>query len=281
MNEVASQGGIWPSARRLPSLSALLVGAALSCNGPVGLYPDTGTDREAITLNGRVVDFESCASWNRCTAVEGVEVRLRTLPEVASEPTTSPGRFALESPPAREDDLLVTEPLGGFGRFAPTLNPWAAPPAVSDVYGIELHVLPLGNNSEGRPSIVTALAAAPLGDRIDLVGDGGYIGQVLRRDSDGLHAVQEARVEVVLPADWPSHVPAPVVRFIQNVPRYASGDVLYEEGYAATGPFGIFVVPAEGQSAVLTIRVHAQDTIFTEVVAPVVPGMVTLGIHTP
>lgn len=260
--------------------AAVLLGVGLgACGGPASYDLDSGPP-ETVVLHGRVVDFESCASWDRCGAVEGVVVRLRTLPDHASSPTTEPGRFELETPRAREDDLVVTEPGGTAGRYAPTLNPWAAPPAVSDVFGIELYALPFGTSAGGSPSLLSTLAS-PAGGGIDLVTEGGYVGQVLRRDSDGLHAVGEARVEVVLPSDWPAHVPAPEVRFVQNVPRYASGPVLYEEGYAATGPFGMFVIRGGGQTATLTIRVQSRETIFTEVLAPIVPGSVTLGIHTP
>jgi len=266
-------------------LELVLAAVALAaCNDPAPYIDPPDAGAEPITLHGRIVDFESCASWNRCEPVEGVLARLYRSTGYVSEPSGRPGRFALPSPPAHEDDILV-DPGPLAASFAPTLNPWAAPAALSDVYEIELYVLPAGRNPDGSATLLTALAE--LSPPIDLVGngvtpgEGGYIGQVLREGEDGLDTVMGARVEVVLPGDWPEDVPAPQVRFVNAVPRYTSGDVLYDESYGATGPFGIFVIPTRGQTAMITVRVSTSDTVFREVNAPVAPGMVTLGLHTP
>ena len=163
--------------------------------------PDSGP--EDIEIHGRVVDFESCASWNRCVPVEGLKVRLHHLPDYVSEPTDRPGRFALPSPPAHEDDIIVDP--GTNPNFARTLNPLTAPAAMSDVYGIELFGVPIGVTSEGSESILSALAR----EGIDLagtgstLGEGGYLGQVLTQDEAGVHAVAEAEVEVQVDSDWP------------------------------------------------------------------------------
>jgi hypothetical protein len=261
------------------ALIALLAGSCQEVTGPID-EPDAGSS--SVQLRGRVVNFESCYGVNGCRPVEGVRVRLRSLPSYVSAPTASPGRFALRAPVAHEDDILVDPELFAF---APTVNPWAAPPAVSDVYGIELYVLPLGVNADGSDTIVTALEGLTppiqLVDRAGALGEGGYIGQVLRQDEEGRHAVAGASVEVILPDEWPAGVPEPEVRYIASIPRYEAGDVLYAPEYPATGPFGLFVIPTGHQAGVITVHVATSDTIFSEVVAAVAPGLVTLGIHHP
>ena len=73
----------------------------------------------------------------------------------------------------------------------------------------------------------------------------------------------------------------PEVLYVQSLPLYEVGDLLFEPGYDATGPFGIFVIPCRQQTAMITVRVSTNDTIFTEITAPVSPGTVTVGIHVP
>lgn len=263
---------------------ATVFGLLTACSGPPlhEFTPDAGP--EPITIHGRIVDFESCASWNRCTPVEGLMARLHRRPSYVSEPSGRPGRFELPSPPAYEDDILVDPGAYGMG-YARTLNPWAAPAAYSDVFEVELFVMPVGRTAEGNDTLLTALANGS--PSINLVGDssslgeGGYIGQVLRRDEEGLHAVNGARVELVLPSDWPATAGTPDVLFVSVLPRFSSDSVLYPSTYTATGPLGIFVIPTRDQSALITVRVYSGDTIFREIIAPVEPGMVTLGLHTP
>jgi len=169
--------------------------------------------------------------------------------------------------------------------YARTLNPWAAPAAYSDVYEVEVFAMPVGRTAGDDETLLTALARPAYG--IDLVGggsssgEGGYIGQVLRRGEDGLVTVEGARVEVVLPSDWPATAGTPDVRFVAVLPRFSGDDVLHAENYRATGPTGIFVIPTRGQSAMITVRVSVGGTVYREILAPVEPGMVTMGIHTP
>lgn len=263
-------------------LLILLALGVITCQQPTAPQEDPDGGQVSIRLHGRVVDFETCSGGNGCRPVEGVRARLRTLPSYVSEPTTSPGRYTLPVPSTHEDDILVDPE---HFPYAPTLNPWAAPAAVSDVYGIELFVLPIGISADGSDTLLHALAN--LDPPIQLVddgttsGEGGYIGQVLRRDDEGQHAVLGASVEVILPDEWPAGVPAPQVRYVASVPRYEEGDLLFAPEYPGTGPFGLFVVPTGHQTGMLTIHVETADTVFTEVVAPVAPGMVTVGVHLP
>jgi hypothetical protein len=255
--------------------------AATACQQPVG-NPPPDADEANVRLHGRVVSLESCPGANGCRPVEDVLVRLHDLPIYASEPTGGTGRFVLPVPAVHEDHLVVDP--GAF-PFAQTVNPWAAPPAVSDVYGLEIYVMPVGTNTDGSATILTALSRLTppiqLLNEGTTLGEGGYIGQVLRRDEDGQHAVMGAAVEVVVGEGWPVGVPAPEVRYVRSVPRFETGDILYEAGYPGTGPFGIFVIPTRQQTAVITVRVSTADTIFSDVVAPVAPGAVTIGIHVP
>lgn len=258
-------------------LTSLLL-ASTSCHQIEEPQPDSGEEVLTVDLHGRIVNLETCSGGNGCRPVAGVRARLRTLPAYVSEPTNDPGRFVLTVPTLHEDDIQIDP---GDYPFALTLNPWAAPPAISDVYQLELYTLPTGPGT-----ILTDLTDLP--EPISLIshggqlGEGGYVGQVLRRDEDGNHAVLGATVEVILSEDWPTDVAPPEVRYIQDLPGWGD-DLLYPEETNATGPPGIFIVPTRGQTAHITVHVESLDgtTIYREVVAFVSPGMVTLGIHTP
>lgn len=257
----------------------LITGA---CQQPSSDLPELDGDLTTVGLHGRVVNFESCMHLDRCRNVEGVKVSLRQLPDSISSPTDFPGRFFLPVPPRHEDDLLV-EP--NELSFAPTINPWAAPAAVTDVYGIELFVMPVGNTDGGAPTLLEALAnlspPIQLLNEDTTVGQGGYLGQVLRIEEGDDHAVLGAAVTVTVPNDWPATVPEPEVRYVGSIPQYDSGEVLLEPGYPATGAPGVFVIATHQQSTYITIHVETADTVFTEIVAPVQPGTVTVGVHVP
>jgi hypothetical protein len=279
----ASRGPVrgWRSRRRLAAL-APLAAALAACQTPWAPQPDPDAGLPEIWLHGRVVNFETCMHVDRCRPVEGVRVRLKSAPEVISEPTGGPGRFLLEVPAAEEDHLVVDP---GPLLFAQTINPWAAPPTISDVYGIELYALPTGYTEGGKATLLTALALEgadwKLLDEGATTGKGGYIGQVLRLDDAGSHAVEGAKVTVVTSTDWPAGAPQPLVRYVDVIPQYQAGEVLLVEDWPGTGGTGIFVVSGRGQTGMLTIQVETSDTIFSEVVAPVTPGMVTMGMHVP
>lgn len=259
-----------------------LFAALAACQTPSSPLPDLDTGLPDIWLHGRVVNFETCMHVDRCRPVEGVRVRLRGSPELYSEPTSAPGRFLLEAPPGLEDHLVVDP---GSLLYAQTINPWAAPAAVSDVYGIELYALPVGLTDGGRMTLLAALAdVGPEWAFLNegaTIGQGGYIGQVLRLDEEGSHAVEGAAVTVATSTDWPVGAPQPLVRYIDIIPQYQDGDVLLAEGWPGTGGTGIFVVSGRGQTGMITIQVATADTIFSEVVAPVSPGAVTIGVHVP
>lgn len=276
----SSQGAAWRRAARLAWVGCLACLAA--CQTPSSPLPDTGDGLPDIWLHGRVVNFETCMHVDRCRPVEGVRVRLKGSPELVSEPTSAPGRFLLESPPGLEDHLVVDP---GSLHYAQTINPWAAPAAVSDVYGIELFALPVGLTSTGRMTLLAALAQVgrdwAFVNQGTTLGQGGYVGQVLRIDEEGSHAVEGATVTAATSADWPAGAPQPLVRYVDVIPQYQDGDVLLEESWPGTGGTGIFVVSGRGQTGMITIQVATRDTIFSEVVAPVSPGAVTIGIHVP
>lgn len=253
-----------------------------ACQQPSSELPEVDGSLTQVSLNGRVVNFESCMHLDRCRTVEGVKVGLRQLPDRLSSPTDFPGRFNLPVPPRHEDDLVI-EP--NELSFAPTINPWAAPAAITDVYGIELFVMPIGTTAGGAPTLIKALAdlspPIQLLDEGTTIGQGGYLGQVLRIGDGDDHAVLGAAVTVTLPDDWPATVPEPEVRYIGSIPQYDSGDVLLEPGYPATGGPGLFVIATHQQSTYITIHVETADTVFTEITAPVEPGTITVGIHVP
>lgn len=254
-----------------------MVVLAAACNAPID-WQEEDAGAEPIEIHGRIVDFESCASWNRCTPVMGLRARLHGLPSHVSEPSDRPGRFEMPSPRAHVDDILVDP--GARTGYAKTLNPGAAPAAMSDVYGVELYAMPLGTDGEGNLTILSALADVGI-DLVGEVGEGGYIGQVLTQDEEGLHAVKGARVVLELLEDWPDGAPEPVIRYVNAVPRYTSGDIIYNRSRSETGPFGIFVIPTGGVTARIKVHARQGETYFSEVDAPVEPGMVTLGLHLP
>jgi len=229
--------------------------------------PDPPVDGETITVRGRVVDAEGCASTTGCRGVEGLVVALASRPDtIRSAPTGVDGTFELADVPAGyRHDLVVTAGAGLEDAFAPTLNPSVlGSDATEDQFGLQVYALP-----RGPESLLEALRR----EGYDLVLAGGYVGQTMRVvDGTWVEASEGVSIEVYPAQDE--------VRYVAVLPRYVPDEPpLRPRGATSTGAFGLFAFQALAPvDPVAVVPAHA--TLEHDVVAaPLVPGMVTFGIH--
>ena len=250
------------------TLACFVVLAGIACDPAPGGTPwhgDGGTTVPSLTVRGRVVNAETCFVSPGCQGVSGVIVAWPGAPDlVRSTPSSAEGAFRLEGIPRgiRLDLLALPQDTAAAG-FAATYNPMvAAASAADEVFGLDIYVLPRGSMS--------LLVGIQNETGIGLDARGGYIGQV----AQGHDAVIAATV-TVSPAQDP-------VRFVNVLPRLAmAGEpALLPEGTAATGGFGTFVVPSAGGMRDPVAFIVAKDGLtFDPVVAPLIPGVVTFGVH--
>jgi len=180
--------------------------------------------------------------------------------------TGAEGAFELAGVPAAiRADLLLLPQDTAAARYVPTINPMAVRRSdEEDVFGLELYVLP-----QDPDSLIAGLRSAG----IDLETDGGYVGQVVRDEDGALTAAADVQV---------AHAPPQgVLRFVNVLPRFASdGPLLRNPDADRTGPFGLFVVPsAGGIQDPVTFAPFAAEREFDTVVTPLVPGLVSYGVH--
>lgn len=235
-------------------LVVLLSGCAANVGAPNGL----------ISVRGRVVDFERCASEAGCTPLEGMIVALASDPErVVSAPTRLDGTYILSGVPAGYRHDLIVRPRSGASH-APTINPMAVQAtAQGDQFNVELYAVP-----RDPASLLEGLK----GEGIDLVLGGGYLGQVVRTNGSMVMAAADVQI-VVSPPQQP-------LRFVSVLPRFVPGEPILRPADAdRTGPFGMFVVPARGPvDPFLVVPVDPAIT-YAPVAAPLAPGFVTCAIH--
>lgn len=243
----------------------LLLLAALAIGGCAATLNTPGG--ETISVRGRVVDAESCASAAGCTGVEGMIVSLYADPDrVRSRPTGADGTFELHGVPiGYHHDLIVTPDDSSTALVAPTLNPMVVHrDDADDLFGVELYVLP-----RDPQSLLEGIRA----EGIDLLRGGGYVGQVVRVEGLMVTAADGVGAAVA---------PAPLsVRFVRRFPRFVTEatTVLLEPGTTATGAFGTYVVEPDGPtdpSAFLPVQAGWE---YELVVAPMEPGFVTYAVH--
>lgn len=233
----------------------LFAGCAAEIHAPNG----------TITLRGRVVDAETCASAAGCTAAPSMIVALRSDPErVRSAPTGADGTFILANVPiGYRHDLLVSAE-GGAASVAPTLNPMVvAPTDETDRFGVELYVLPRDPGS---------LLDGLRGEGIDLVLGGGYVGQAVRVEGASVTAAAGARVAM--------HPPPESLRFVNVIPRFVPDQpLLLPTDAVSTGPFGLFVAEADGPTDPVAVVPLEDGFLYELVVTPLEPGFVTYAVH--
>jgi hypothetical protein len=246
-----------PCDRTSDRMRLLLLLIACGCSGTIG-----GTSR-TITLRGRVVDVETCASTAGCTGIEGMIVSLAADPDgVRSAPTSDNGTFVLSGVRTGYRQDLVVRPAEGQAH-APTINPMVITPSDSeDLFGVELYALP-----RDPQSLLTALRS----EGIDLVLGGGYVGQAVRV-TETVTAADGVQVQV--------YPPQGAVRYVHVLPRFVSTEPVLEPPTATmTGVFGSFVVPADGPADTVAIVASEAGIEYDLVVAPFEPGFVTYAVQ--
>lgn len=246
------------------------------CACGTGSDPSDSTDRNqnghvpTIALHGRVLDIESCTDQLGCRGVQDVVVALAAAPDaVRSEPTQSDGSFDLKGVPAGSpQDILIIPSDATEATYVSTLNPSVTSRDDADtLYGLELYVLPRGPNTL-YDAISSEMGA-------DLAQNGGYVGQVVAPASDGEGLVAASDVRI-------SAYPAPrALRFVNVLPRYQSDtQALLPDTADRTGQFGLFVALGQpgGSDPSVFVPIKEHQT-FDLLVAPLLPGIVTFGLH--
>lgn len=247
---------------RVAAVQAVVLALVAGCGEPGTLTRGDG-GRGEVAIRGRVVDAETCASTVGCQGVEGVVVALLSDPTgVRSAPTTAEGAFGIDGVPAGESvDLIAIPQATSAVRYVDTINPAAADTA-EDVYNLDVYAMP-----RDPDSLLAALDA----EGIDLLAMGGYVGQAVAFDGDSWTAADGVAVEVSPPQD--------TVRYVHVLPRYVDGEPALEPaGATATGPFGLFVVPGIGATAV-RLTLSSADHVFDPQITPLRARAVTFALH--
>jgi len=253
-------------------IGGLILALAFGCSaGGSNSGRDTGAAGDGvgslptISVSGRVVDYETC--FEGCVGVGDVIVAWGGAPTVVrSEPSGVDGSFTLEGIPAgiRSDLLAIPEGTAGTG-FASTLNAMViGRDQTSDVFAIQVVVMPRD------PQSIIAAFEAETGTRLDR--DGGYIGQVVNAANDAVAGVDVA------------HAPNQgVIRFVDAVPKLAPTEPAFQPADATTTSiFGVFVLGGSGGLVdPVTFAPGSPPMTFQTVVTPLIPGVVSFGIHTP
>jgi hypothetical protein len=241
-----------PCATLLP---VLLLGA---CPGQT-VKPPPGP-----SINGRVVDIETCLTANGCQGVAGVRVALFQNSRVISEVTTPDGGFALRDVPVGVRDYLLVSDATGSGEFLSVLQAAPVSSTGADLFGLELYAM---------KRVGGLYAAFEQEAAVEVSRDALFFGQVYVVEGGGMKAVLGAAA---------ASNPAGKVRYVDCNPRIKGpmpcAKALFDSTRTTTGPFGEFLVIAPGKGN-LMVKVSAPDQSFPIQQAPVSPGYLTIGLH--
>lgn len=244
--------------RLAPSATLLPVLLLAACPGQT-VKPPPGP-----SINGRVVDIETCLTANGCQGVAGVQVALFQNSRVVSEITTPDGGFALRDVPVGVRDYLLVSDAAGRGEFLSALQAAPVFSTGADLFGLELYAM---KRMGGLYAAFEQEAA------VSVSRDALFFGQV--------YVVEAASMKAVLGATAASS-PAGKVRYVDCNPRLKGPmpceKALFDATRTTTGPFGEFLVIAPGQGN-LTVKVTAPDRSFPLQQAPVSAGYITIGLH--
>jgi hypothetical protein len=240
---------------------AVLVALA-GCHAQVSTVQDDGGTPGGVTIHGRIFDLESCPGG--CMVVVGAVVSLHDDQSVVSSPTGPDGAFALADVPRGTKQRLRAETTTGMtGQFVTTVNANEIELHDDDVFGVELYLL-----SAVAGDLLGAIATE---SGRDLRTEGGYVGEVIRREPEPA-AVTGASVEL-FPADFP-------MRYVNVIPRYVTGEpALQPNGATGTSGYGLFVVAPFGDAQDLGILVHVSGLGFDPLLIPMAPGVLVFGLH--
>ncbi|MBI5478495.1 MAG: hypothetical protein HY906_06540 [Deltaproteobacteria bacterium] len=244
-------------------VAALGAGGGSGCGAEVTVAPQQDASTVGrVVIHGRIFDLETCPEG--CLVVVGAVVSLDDDPAVLSEPTGPDGAFALGRVPRQSSQRLRAETTTGIvGSYVTTLNVNAVAVGEEDVFGVELYML-----SAGDADLLGAIASE---SSRDLRVEGGYVGEVIRRDPEP-EAVAGAEVEL-FPADFP-------MRYVNVIPRYVPGeDVLQPSTATGTSGYGLFVVAPFGDPQQMGVLVTANGLGFEPLLLPMAPGTLAFGLH--
>jgi hypothetical protein len=252
-------------AKALVPLVAAALGAALGsgCGAQVSVQPQQDASTEGrVAIHGRIFDLETCPDG--CTVVVGAVVSLHDDPGVVSDPTGPDGAFVLGRVPQASAQRLRAETTTGIvGAYVSTLNVNEVAVGEADVFGVELYML-----SAADPDLLGVIAAE---STRDLRTEGGYVGEVIRRDPAPA-AVAGATV-ALFPADFP-------MRYVNVIPRYVAGEPALQPSTATgTSGYGLFVVAPFGDAQDLGVMVTAAGLGFDPLLLPMAPGTLAFGLH--
>lgn len=249
----------------LALLSPLALLSLVACPGTGGgpLPPgDGGPDGKSVTINGRVVDFETCLSAGGCQGAQDLRVALFYDPIIVSDKTRPDGAFTLKKVPSGVRVYLLVSDSSGSSRFLSTLQGTPVTTEGKDVFGLELYAL---QASGGLYAAIDAEAGFKVDSR------GIYIGQVVSVEGGSMKAFQGATAGAI---------PAAPVRFVRDNPRFNPGEkALFDTNRSVTGVFGQFVIATDGTPRDYGVAADSMDSSFTPVLAPLAAGYVTIGVH--
>jgi len=243
--------------------SVALAAAGPGCHAEVSVVPQQDASTAGkLSIHGRIFDLETCP--DACQVVVGAVVSLHDNAAVLSEPTGPDGAFILGGVPQQSSQRLRAETTTGIvGSYVTTLNANAVAVGEEDVFGVELYML-----SAADGDLLGAIARE---STRDLRTEGGYVGEVIRRDPVP-EAVAGAHVEL-FPADFP-------MRYVNVIPRYEPAEAALQPAAAgSTSGFGLFVVAALDQQQNLGVLCAADGLVFEPLLFPMAPGTLAFGLH--
>ena len=245
---------------RVLALVALL--ALAGCRAEVQVMQADGSAPGGITIHGRIFDLESCPEG--CLVVVGAVVSLHADQGVISQPTGPDGAFALAGVQRGSKQRLRAEATSGMeGAYVTTLNVNEIDVGEEDLFGVELYMLAAGD--------ADLLGAIARESGRNLRVEGGYVGEVIRRDPEP-EAVTGAKVEL-FPADF-------AMRYVNVIPRYVPDETALQPSSATgTSGYGLFVVAPFGDSQDLGVLVTATGLSFDPLLFPMAPGVLAFGLH--
>jgi hypothetical protein len=247
--------------RRCWLLALLLAGCPGTGGGPID--GDGNSNVKTVSVNGRVVDFETCLSAGGCRGAENLRVALFYDSTIVSDKTRPDGAFTLKSVPSGVRVYLLVSDAAQSLRFLSTLQATPITTEGKDIFGVELYALQVDGG------LYQALVAEA-GFRVE--SRGLYLGQVVTVEGGNAKAFQGATA---------SAVPYAPVRFVRDNPRFSPGQkALFDSNRSVTGVFGQFVIASDGVPRDFGIAADSKDYSFTPVLAPLSSGYITIGVHT-
>ena len=236
--------------------------ALAGCSARVTVPQEDGGPPGGVTIHGRIFDLESCPDG--CLVVVAAVVSLVSDQGVVSAPTGPDGAFALAGVPRQSTQRLRAETTTAMGQtYVTTVNANAVEVGAEDLFGVELYML-----SAADTDLLGAIAAE---SGRDLRVEGGYVGEVIRRDPEPA-AVTGAKVEL-FPGDFP-------MRYVNVIPRWVTGEPALQPA-AATGTsgYGLFVVATYSDPQELGVHVTATGLGFEPLLVPMATGALAFGLH--